>query len=246
MVIHKRYLRKKIPLVLSLAFSLLLLLAGCTKDKNLPFYQFEVNPKTILIVDDVRYIEDTDVIRCHPSAFGLFWKFNGEIGDTIGVCGGDNAKRGGGFDVCRIEGDEECHFLYVQPNQFVFGPYYTYFCVREDLQITPPSKETVSFVALGSKDAENISVRVDDSAMIASLLEAFHGESIQALDGGEWMFGSLIMHHKEFPFLQCEIKCCYSTKQEISYCQNQDHEWFVLPAEWYGVISEHGFPAKKE
>ena len=114
MVIHKRYLRKKIPLVLSLAFSLLLLLAGCTKDKNLPFYQFEVNPKTILIVDDVRYIEDTDVIRCHPSAFGLFWKFNGEIGDTIGVCGGDNAKRGGGFDVCQIEGDEECHFLYVQ------------------------------------------------------------------------------------------------------------------------------------
>jgi hypothetical protein len=244
MVKQKRYLRKRIALALSLAFSSLLLLAGCDTDKGLPFYLFEVNPKTVLTVDDVRYIEKTDVIR-HPSyVSGLFWKFTGEIGEVIGVCGGDNAEQGGGFDVCRIEGDEEYNFLYVLPNHFVFGPYATYFCTREDLQITAPSAKTVSSVAIGYKDMENISAQVDDPAMIAALFEVFNGDSIQTLDGQDWVYGSLIMRHKDFPFLQCDMECCYSPEQEISYCKNKDREWFVLPAEWNTIISEYGFPAK--
>lgn len=152
--------------------------------------------------------------------------------------------RSGGFDICRIEGDEECYFLYVLPNHFVFGPYYTYFCVREDLQMTLPSVETVSYVALVYGDAENTLAQVDDSSMIAALLEVFNGDSIQALDGEDWVYSSLIMYHKDFPFLQCSIKCCFSSEQEISYCQNENREWIILPDEWYAVISEHDFPAR--
>ena len=87
---------------------------------------------------------------------------------------------------------------------------------------------------------------MDAPAMIAALLEALNGDNAQKLTGGDWVCGSLIMHHKDFPFLQYEIEYRYSPEQEISYCQNADREWLPLPAEWFAVLSEHDFPTRGE
>lgn len=244
MVKQKRRFQKRAALILSLTLSSFLLLAGCTAKKDLPFYQLEVSPKFVLTVDGVPYIETTNIIRSHSSATGLFWKFTGKIGEAVGICGGDNAEQGGGYDVCQIEGDEELCFLYVRPNHFVFGPYNTYFFAREDLQLTLPSAEMISSVAVVYENEESASAQVDDPAMIAALLEIFHGDSIQAPDGRDWARASLIMHHKDFPFLQCEIKCYYSLEEELSYCKNENRECFVLPPEWFAAISDHDFSAK--
>lgn len=242
MVKQKRQLQKGAALVLLLALSPFLLLAGCKSNIDLPFYQFESYPEAILIVDGIRYIDIEDT----TNATGLFWNLSGEIEDAIGVCGGNNAERGGGFDVCPIEGDEEQNFFFVLPNHFVFGPYYTYFCIREDLQISPPSAETVSSVALVFENEDSISAHVDNPAMIAALLEAYSGDGVQVPDSEDWVYGSLIMHHKDFPFLQYEIEYRCSLELEMSYCQNKKREWLPLPAEWYVVISEHDFPTRDE
>lgn len=230
-------------LCLLLALTLLLLPAGCKFKRNLPFYQFDSNPDVVLVVDDVRYIQDLAVIRPWSYGVGVVWNFIGETGGTIGVCGGDDPERGGGFDVCPVEGDEEQNFFFVRPNHFVFGPYYIYFCIREDLQMMPPSAETVASVGVvPSKNEGNTWAEVDDPAMIAALFEAFHGDSGQTRNGEDWAYGSFTMRHKEYPFLQCEIKYCYSLEQEAAYCQSSDREWFPLPVEWYAVLSECGFP----
>ena len=155
---------------------LFLLLAGCKTDEEMPFYRFEEGETPVLIVDGIRYIEDTDIIRQQTSAMGLFWKFSGEIGNTI-IC----------------------------------------------------------------NDAENTSLRVDDSAAIASLLDVFNGDDIQVPNGEDWLNGVLVMQNREFPFLQCEIQFCYSPRQGISYCQNTEREWFLLPEQWSAIISELDF-----
>ena len=82
--------------------------------------------------------------------------------------------------------------------------------------------------------------------MIAALLEVLNGDNTQKLTGEDWVRGSLIMHHKDFLFLQYEIECRYSPEQEISYCQNADREWLPLSAEWFAVLSEHDFPTRGE
>lgn len=219
---------------------LLFLLAGC-KAKNLPFYQFEDRETPILIVNSVRYIEDTDAIRHRTNAPGLFWNFNGEIGPAIGLCSG-NAEQGGRYKVCPIKGDAEQCFLYVLPNHFVFGPYYTYFCTREGLQILPPSVETVNSAALFYKEEKKPSAQVEEPAVLAALLEALGSNSVQRPAGTDWKYASLVMGHKDFPFLQCEIKCCYSPEQETAYCQGEGYKWFLLPQEWLEVFLEHEAP----
>ena len=247
MIKQKKRLRKRVALVLFLTLSPFLLLAGCKLGKDLPFYQFEDDKTSVLTVDGVRYIEDADMIRNRTNATGLFWIFTGKLGETIGVCGGDNAESGGGFDVRRIEGDEEQNFLYVCQNYFAPGLYHIYFCAREDLQMRPPSVETVSSVTIVYyNDKENTSAQVDNSAMIPALFEVFNGDRIQTLNGEDWVYGALIMYHKDFPFLQCKIEYCYSPEQEISYCQNEKCDWLLLPVEWYAVISEHDFPTRGE
>lgn len=242
MVKQKRQLQKGAAFALLLVLLPSLLLAGCKAEKDLPFYWFtdgfdnDENPT--LTVDGVQYIQDSDTICHRTDTLGLIWKFSGEIGNTIGVCD-DDAENGGSYKVCQIKGDKEQNFLYILPNHFVFGPYITFFCIREDLQINPPSMETVSSVVLVDKDTENILAQIDDPDMIASLLESFEGDSIQTRNGEGWVYGSLTMQHKDFSFLQCEIKYCYSPEQEISFCQNADREWLPLPTEWFTVFSEH-------
>lgn len=70
--------------------------------------------------------------------------------------------------------------------------------------------------------------------------------SLEVPNSEDWEFGSLIMHHKDFPFLQYEIEYRYSPKLEISYCQNIHSEWRPLSNQWSAVISERGLPAQDE
>ena len=127
-----------------------------------------------------------------------------------------------------------------------FGDIDSRLWMQDGVTLGPPMAEMVSSVTVVSKEEEETSAQVDDPAMIAALLEAYNGDSVQVPNSEDWVYGSLIMHHKDFPFLQYEIEYRYSLELEISYCQNKKHEWLLLPAEWYAVISEHGFPTKGE
>lgn len=237
MMRQKRRARRRAALGLLVVLPLVLLSVGCRLGKKQPFYQLEKSPEIVLTVEGIRYLGGGDVVR-HPAySSGLFWKFTGEIGDAIGVCGGKDPERGGGYDVCRIKGDAEQRFLYILPNHFVFGPYLTYFCVREDLQILPPSVETVGPASFVYQDEEDISAQVNDPAMIASLLEAFDGDSVGTLAGENRVYGSLLLSHREYPFLQCELECCYLPEKGAAYCRNEGGEWVALPGEWGEIIS---------
>ena len=145
-----------------------------------------------------------------------------------------------------MAGDEEHIFLYTWPAHFYFGGTETRLWMQDGVTLGTPTVEMVSFVTLVFENEDSTSAQVDDPAMIATLLEALSGDNAQKLTGEDWVRGSLIMHHKDFPFLQYEIECCYSPEQEISYCQNADRDWLPLPAEWFAVLSEHDFPTRGE
>lgn len=87
--------------------------------------------------------------------------------------------------------------------------------------------------------------QVDDPDMIAAFMENYNSNTQQAMDienGGNWQGYSLIMYHKDYPFPQYEIECCYSPEQGTA-CHRTSAlgEWFLLPAEWCKVISEADF-----
>lgn len=221
-------------------FLLLFLLAGCKIKKPLPFYQLEVGEKTVLTVDGIRYISDTDVIQLHLYRPGC-WRFTGEIGSAVGVCGGDNPERGGGFDICRITGDEEQCFLYVLPNHFVFGPYYTYFFAQEDLQLTPPSAETVSDTCIDVTIEDNV-IELSDTDLITALLD-FYFENTEAAsphtseDKNMTAF-TLTLYHRNYPFLTAEIKGSQYTETGASFLTCLDGVRRELPAELAEQLSE--------
>lgn len=88
-------------------------------------------------------------------------------------------------------------------------------------------------------------VKVDDPAMIAGLLEFYNDENIQTAtkedfeNSENWMFASLIMYHKEYPFLQYRTRCRYAPEQNILYCEKgKDRKWFAMPQEWVEAISK--------
>lgn len=229
--------RKWGALALLPALPLLLLLAGCRMGKSLPFYRMELSPQFSLTVDGVRYVEDSDLVRPRADGSGLFWKFTGKEGKAIGVCGGENPERGGGYDVCPVEGDEERRFLYVRPNHFVFGPYVTYLCFREDLPVLPPSAETVGLVMLILGEEGEIAAQVDDPGKIAALMEAFDGDSVPKPEGESRMYGSLLLCHRDYPFLRCEVECCYLPEEGAAYCRGRSREWLALPGEWADAMA---------
>lgn len=119
--------------------------------------------------------------------------------------------------------------------------------MQDGVTLGPPTAEMVSSVTVVSKEEEETSAQVDDPAMIAALLEAYNGDSVQVPNSEDWVYGSLIMHHKDYPFLQYEIRCRYSLEQGTAcYRTSTLGEWFPLPDEWYAVISEHDFPTRGE
>ena len=119
--------------------------------------------------------------------------------------------------------------------------------MQDGVTLGTPTAEMVSSVTIVIEEQEERTpVQVDDPAMIAALLEAYSGDDVQVPNSEDWVYGSLIMHHKDFPFLQYEIEYRCSPELEISYCRNKKREWLPLPAEWYAVISEHDFPTRDE
>lgn len=138
-----------------------------------------------------------------------------------------------------MAGDEDHVFLYTWPANFYFGGVESRLWMQDGVTLGPPAAETVSSVAIVSETREDAPIQVDDPAMIAALLEAYRGSSVQTLSGDGWVFGSLVMRHKDFPFLQYEIRCRYSLEQQISYCENKSRKWLPLPDEWFSVISEN-------
>lgn len=196
---------------------LLFLLTGCRMKRNLPFYLLEDGSSIALTVDGARYMEDVSVITTWSSDV---WNFTGKTGDAIGVCGGDNAEEGGGYDVCLVEGDEERAFLYVHTNHFVFGPYYTYFCIREDLQLTPPSVETVSRTGM-VMTTDDHEVELTDPELVTALLDVYFGNAgkagagYAAIEGGTAF--TLVFHHRDYPFLTGKIAGCKDMETGAAY-----------------------------
>ena len=152
------------------------------------------------------------------------------------------------MDVYEVVGDEDHIFLYTYPAHFYFGGTDYSLWRREGVILNEPSVETVSSVSL-VYDEETL-FQVDAPAMIAAFMEVYSSDTKQAMDiknDGDWRGCSLIMHHKDFPFLQYEIECRCSLEQGTAcYRTSALGEWFPLPAEWYAVISEHDFPTGGE
>ncbi len=170
-----------------------------------------------------------------------------EYGQQIGVCGKD-ADQKPELDIYEVIGDEERIFLYTYPAHFYFGGTDYSLWRREGVTLNEPSVETVSSVSLVCNE-ETLS-QVEDPAMVVAFMEIYHSDTQQTVDienDGDWQYGSLIMHHRDYPFLQYAIECCRSLEQGVAcYRTSALGEWFPLPAEWYEVISEHDFPIRGE
>lgn len=227
-------------------------LAGCHSGEDFPIYQMETreDDTEILYIDGIQYQRDMcadwdELAHYYSDGDQYAWTPAEGIGEQIGVYGKD-ADKGYGFSIYEIAGDEARTFLYTTPRKFYFGGVETRLWMRDGVTLGTPTAEMVSSVTLIFENEDSISAQVDNPAMIAALLEAYSGDGVQVPDSEDWVYGSLIMHHKDFPFLQYEIEYRCSPELEISYCQNKKREWLPLPAEWYAVISEHDFPTRGE
>lgn len=244
--------RQKTRWIFLLALSVLVavLLSGCQFGEKYPFYPMEDREdySEVLYMDGVQYVRTRnwdEHARYYSNGGQYVWMPTEGIGEQIGVCG-DEATQYATLKIYEIVGDEEHIFLYTWPARFFFGGIDSRLWMQDGVTLGSPTAEMVSSVTVVSKEEEETSAQVDDPAMIAALLEAYNGDSVQVPNSEDWVYGSLIMYHKDFPFLQYEIEYRYSLELEISYCQNKKHEWLLLPAEWYAVISEHGFPTRGE
>lgn len=198
---------KKTILLFSLS---LLLLTGCTMKKSLPVYQFEYDSSCVLVVDDVRYVENRDLLRLPSQGFEN-WMFSGKLGEVIGTCGGENAKHVSGYHICRITGDEDADFLYVHPDGFVFGPYYTFFLVREDIDVTLPDAETVSRERMTMK-VNKKERKTTDTELVSALVDFYFantGEEAAHYGVDEGMTAlTLTFYHRDYPFFTTELYGC--------------------------------------
>ena len=227
-------------------------LAGCHSGEDFPVYQMETreDDTEILYIDGIQYQRDLnggwDELAHYYSNGGQYaWTPAEGIGEQIGVYGKD-ADKGYGFSIYEIAGDEARTFLYTTPRKFYFGGVETRLWMRDGVTLGTPTAEMVSSVTLIFENEDSTSAQVDDPVMIAALLEAYSGDSVQVPNSEDWVYGSLIMHHKDYPFLQYEIEYRCSPELEISYCRNKKREWLPLPAEWFAVLSEHDFPTRDE
>ena len=247
--------RQKARWIFLLALSVLVavLLSGCQFGENFPFYLMEEHEdySEVLYIDGIKYErrltrEDKEAYKQH-SGSRYCWTTAEGIGEQIGVCG-DEATQYAELKIYDVVGDEEHIFLYTFPAHFYFGGTDYRLWRQEGVILNEPSVETVSSVSLVYH--EEPLFKVDDPAMIAAFMEVYHSDTQQAMDienGGDWQGCSLIMHHKDYPFLQYAIECCCSLEQGTAcYRTSALGDWFPLPAEWYAVISEHDFPTRGE
>ena len=228
-------------------------LAGCQSREEFPIYQMETreDDTEILYIDGIQYQRDLcadwdELAHYYSDGDQYAWTPAEGIGEQIGVYGKD-ADKGYGFSIYEIAGDEARKFLYTTPRKFYFGGVETRLWMQGGVTLGTPTVEMVSSVTIVIEEQEERApVQVDDPTMIAALLEAYSGDSLRVPNSEDWNFGSLIMHHKDFPFLQYEIEYRCSPELEISYCQNKKRKWLLLPVEWYAVISEHDLPTRGE
>ena len=227
-------------------------LTGCRLGDNFPFYSLEEceDGSEIIYIGDIQYrrkVGNEDEQAYYYSGVRYAWAPAEGIGEQIGVCG-DAATQYADLEIYEIAGDEKHIFLFTLPAHFYFGGTDARLWMQDSVTLGTPTAETVSSITIDYLKEGTASVQVDDPTMIAALLEAFNDDNIQAVDGGNWAYsGSLIMHHKEFPFLQYEVYLLYLPEQKIACCRkSMSGDWFLLSDDWYAVISEHDFPAQDE
>lgn len=223
-------------------------LTGCQSGEDVPFYLMEGEYNSqVLYMDGIQYErsyprEDEEAYKHYSGSRYCWTTVSEENGQQIGVCGEDADKKPE-LNIYEVVGDKERIFLYTYPAHFYFGGTDYRLWRQEGVILDAPSAEIVSSISF-VYDEEPL-FQVDDPEMIAAFMEIYHSATQQAVDienGGNWRGCSLIMHHKEYPFLQYEIECYYSPEQGTACCRTSAlGEWFPLPAEWCKVISEADF-----
>ena len=236
--------------LLALSVLVAVSLIGCQFGEKYPFYSLEKceDNSEILYMNGVQYVrkqEWDEHAHYREGGYQYVWTPVEGIGEQIGVCGDEDTQYAA-LKIYEVAGDEEHIFLYTWPAHFYFGGTETRLWMQDGVTLGTPTAEMVSSVTLIFENEDSTSAQVDAPAMIAALLEAYSGDSVQVPNSEDWVYGSLIMHHKDFPFLQYEIEYRCSPELEISYCRNKKREWLPLPAEWYAVLSEHDFPTRDE
>ncbi len=240
--------------MLALLVLIVVPLAGCQSGEDFPFYLREKHEdySEVLYIDGIEYErrlsrEDEEAYKRYSGCRYSWTTVAEELGQQIGVCGED-ADQKPELNVYEVVGDEDRIFLYTYPAHFYFGGTDYSLWRQEGVILNEPSVETVSSVSLVYH--EEPLFQVDDPTMIAAFMEVYHSDTQQVVDiksDGDWRGCSLIMHHKDYPFLQYEIECRYSLEQGTAcYRTSALGEWFPLPAEWCEVISEHDFPTRGE
>ena len=208
----------------------ILLLTGCRKEA-LPVYYMKVWEDGVhapMVMDGVHYA-DADLVTTGPArTWPDIWEFTGEKGAVIGI-GGDPKTGKGGYDIYEVDADRK--FLYLQPNHFVFGPYYTFLCVREDVTLTPPSAEAAGRVVLEVEEEE---VReITDPAQIAALFafyEAGEGKLLKDSPPEERTAFTIRIYHRDYPFLSAECSGTRKNETGEAYLACPDREWRVFTA----------------
>lgn len=247
--------RKKICRAFLLPFLVLaaVSLTGCQSGEDFPFYRMEGEYNfEVLYIDGVKYErsyprEDEEAYKRYSGSRYCWTTMTVENGQQIGVCGED-ADKEPEQNIYEVVGDKERIFLYTSPAHLYFGGKNYSLWRREGVTLGAPGVETVASVSFVYYDEPLFTV--DDPAMIAAFMEAYNSDAQQAMDienDGNWLGCSLMMHHKDYPFLQYEIECYYSPEQQTAcYRTSALGEWSPLPAEWCKVISEADFPARDE
>ena len=230
---------RKAMLVLLTVPLLSLMTVGCVQDqnKNLPFYEFGYTEdgSAELTVDGVRYMEP-DLVGALGNAGK--WIFTNELGEPIGVCGGEKAD-GGKYTIYEVEGDENHNFFYMNPSHFVFGPYLQFLGIKEGISLELPTAEAVSRIVATCHDEDSKLVELSefkDEALINTLLDIYYAGDADVVPSGlpsgvSLKERDLNLYHSEYPFLYFYIRCLYDEESGEVYLQCANNEYRRLPRE---------------
>lgn len=224
-------------------------LTGCQAGEDFPFYLMETRGdySEVLQMDGITYErryhrEDEEAYKHYSGSKYRWTTVTEENGQQIGVCGKD-ANQKPELDIYEVAGDDERIFLYTYPSRFYSGGTDYSLWRQEGVILNEPNLETVSSVSVVCNEEKLF--QVDALAMIDAFMEVYNSDTQQVVDienDGDWQYGSFIMHHKDYSFLQYEIECCCSLEKGTAcYRTSAMGEWFSLPDEWGEIISEHVF-----
>ena len=236
---NEKGMRKTLLLVLALLAAVPL--AGCLFEEKYPFYQMETceDNSELLYMDDVQYRRksggEDEQAYYHSGGCQYNWTPAEGIGAQIGVCGKDAGEKPS-LKIYEVVGDEEHFFLHTWPANFYFGGTDIRLWMRDGVTLEVPAAETVSSITIVPEKDDGDLVQLDDPVLIAGLLELYYSDDAQTTEkfryGEDWLACTLIMRHKEFPFLQYSTKCCYAPEQKMLYWERGKYkEWLVLPLE---------------